>query len=110
MTLKSSNACHHLAEESCWFGISLAYGKMKGAAQVHGRVARPSYSEHRLKNTQQLIERSVRQSPQMLDETLHINSSQLVSNNMTVFTIKCATHSKRVWMTASCERRNNESA
>jgi hypothetical protein len=46
----------------------------------------------------------------MLDETFPINSSQLISNNMTVLTIKRATHSKRVWMTASCERRNDESA
>jgi hypothetical protein len=73
-------------------------------------LARPLYSEHREKNTQQLIKRSVRQSPQMLDETFPINSSQLISNNMTVLTIKRATHSKRVWMTASCERRNDESA
>jgi hypothetical protein len=67
------------------------------------------YSEHRLKNTQQLIERSLRQSPQLLDETFPIYSSQLISHNVTVFTIKRATNSKRVWMTASCERRNDES-
>ena len=73
-------------------------------------LARPLCSEHRLKNTQQLIERSLRQSPQLLDETFPIYSSQLISHNMTVFTIKRATHSKRVWMTASCERRNEESA
>jgi len=71
-------------------------------------LSKPLYSEHRLKNTQQLIERSVRQSPQMLDERFPINSSQLISNNMTVFTIKRATHSKRIWMTASCERRNDD--
>lgn len=73
-------------------------------------LARPLYSEHRLKNTQQLIERSLRQSPQLLDETFPVYSSQLISHNMTVLTIKRATHSKRVWMTASCERRNDESA
>lgn len=73
-------------------------------------LARPLCSEHRLKNTQQLIERSLRQSPQLLDETFPIYSSQLISHNMTVFTSKRATHSKRVWMTASCERRNDESA
>ena len=73
-------------------------------------LARPLYSEHRLKNTQQLIKRSVRQSPQMLDETFPINSSQLISHNMTVFAIKRATHSKRVWMSASCERGNDKSA
>ena len=71
-------------------------------------LARPLYSEHRLKNTQQLIERSLRQSPQSLDETFPIYSSQLISHNMTVLTIKRATHSKRVWMTASCERRNDD--
>ena len=73
-------------------------------------LARPLHSEHRLKNTQQLIECSLRQSPQLLDETFPIYSSQLISHNVTVFTIKRATHSKRVWMTASCERRNDESA
>ena len=73
-------------------------------------LATPLHSEHRLKNTQQLIERSLRQSPQLLDETFPIYSSQLISHNVTVFTIKRATHTKRVWMTASCERRNDESA
>ena len=73
-------------------------------------LARPLYSEHRLKNTQQLIERSLRKSPQLLDETFPVYSSQLISYNVTVFTIKRATHSKRVWMNASCERRNDESA
>ena len=87
-----------------------AWGNIRGLVRCMAVLARPLYSEHRLKNTQQLIERSVRQSPQMLDETFPINSSQLISHNMTVFTIKRATHSKRVWMTASCERRNEESA
>ena len=73
-------------------------------------LARPLYSEHRLKNTQQLIERSLRQSPQLLDETFNIYSSQLISHNVTVLPIKRTTHSKRVWMTACCERRNDESA
>ena len=47
-------------------------------------LSKPLYSEHRLKNTQQLIERSVRQSPQMLDERfpipLYQQRSPLVSN------------------------------
>jgi hypothetical protein len=73
-------------------------------------LARLLQSEHRLKNTQQLNERSLRQSPQMLDETLSIYSSQLISHNVAVFTIKGATHTKRVWMTASCVLRNDESA
>ena len=73
-------------------------------------LARPLHSEHRLKNTHQLIERSLRQSPQLLDKTFPIYSSQLISHNVTVFTIKRAMHTKRVWMTASCERRNDESA
>lgn len=73
-------------------------------------LARPLYSKHRLKNTQQLIERGLRQSPQLPDETFPIYSSQLISHNMTVFAVKRATHPKRVWMTASCERRNDESA
>jgi hypothetical protein len=71
---------------------------------------RPLHSEHRLKNTQQLIERSLRQSPKLLHETLPIYSSQLISHNVTIFTIKRATHTKGVWMTASRERRNDESA
>ena len=66
--------------------------------------------EHRLKNTQQLIERSLRQYPQLLDETILIYSPQLISHNVTVFTIKRATHTKRVRMSASCKRRNDESA
>ena len=73
-------------------------------------LARPLQREHRLKNTQQLVKRSLRQSPQLLDETFSIYSSQLISHNVAVFTIKGATHTKRVWMTASCERRNDESA
>jgi hypothetical protein len=89
-------------------------GLVQSFPKVWGRciasLARPLQSEHRLKNTQQLIERSLRQSPQLLDETFPIYSSQLISHNVTVFTIKRATHSKRVWMTASCERRNDESA
>lgn len=74
------------------------------------RCSRFLNSEHRLKNIQQLIERSLRKSPQMLDETLPVYSSQLVSHNVTVFPVKNATHAKRVWMTASCERRNDECA
>jgi hypothetical protein len=73
-------------------------------------LATPLHSEHRLKNTQQLIERSLRQSPQLLDETFPIYSSQLISHNVTVFTIKRTTHTKRVWMTASWKWRNDESA
>jgi hypothetical protein len=73
-------------------------------------LARSLHSEHRLKNTQQIIERSLRQSPQLLNETFPIYSSQLISYNVTVFAVKRATHTKRVWMTASCERRNDESA
>ena len=37
-----SNAGHHLPAESCWFGISLGYGKLEGAGQVHGRVSQAS--------------------------------------------------------------------
>ena len=73
-------------------------------------LARPLHSEHRLKNTQQFIQRSLRQSPQSLDETLPIYSPQLISHNKTVFALKAATHTKRVWMPASRERRNNESS
>ena len=72
-------------------------------------LARLLHSEHRLKNTQQFIERSLRQSPQLLEETFPIYSPQLISNNVTVFTIKLTTHTKWVWMTASCEWRNDES-
>jgi len=72
-------------------------------------LARPLHSEHRLKNTQQLIERSLLQSPQLLEETFPIYSPQLISYNVTVFTIKRTTHTKRVWMTACCEWRNDES-
>jgi hypothetical protein len=38
----AANAGHHLAAESCWFGISLGYGKLDGAGQVHGRVSQAS--------------------------------------------------------------------
>jgi len=72
-------------------------------------LARLLHSEHRLKHTQQLIERSLRQSSQWLDETFPVYSSQLISHNVTVFPDKCATHTKRIWMTTSCERRNDES-
>ena len=91
-------------------GSHWATGSWRGRVRCTAVLARPLCSEHRLKNTQQLIERSLRQSPQLLDETFPIYSSQLISHNVTVFTIKRATHSKRVWMTASGERRNDESA
>ena len=71
-------------------------------------LARPLHSEHRLKNTQPLIQRSLRKNPQSLDETDPINSPQLISHNMTVFAIRAASYTKRVWISASCERRNNE--
>ena len=73
-------------------------------------LARPLHSEHRLKNTQQLIQRRLRQTPQSLDETVPIYRPQLISHNMTVFAIKPATYTKGVWMSASGERCNNESA
>ena len=73
-------------------------------------LARPLHSEHRLKNTQQLIQGSLRETPQSLDETVPIYSPQLISHNMTVFAIKPATYTKRVWMAASGERRDDESA
>ncbi len=81
----------------------------EGRVRCMAVLARLLQSEHRLKDTQQLIECSLRQSPQMLDETFSIYSSQLISHNVAVFTIKGATHTKRVWMTASCEWRNDES-
>jgi hypothetical protein len=73
-------------------------------------LARPLHSEHRLKNTQQLIQRRHRQTPQSLDETFPIHSLQLISHNMAILALKPATHTKRVWMAASGERGNNESA
>ena len=72
--------------------------------------ARPLHSEHRLKDTQQLSQRSLRQTPQSLDESVPIDGPQLVRHNMTFFAVKLTTHTKRVWMSASCERCNNESA
>ncbi len=71
-------------------------------------LARPLHSEHRLKNAQQLSQRSLRQSPQSLDETLPVYGPQLVRHNMTIFAIKAAANTKWVWMAASGERRNNE--
>ena len=73
-------------------------------------LARPLHSEHRLKDTQKLSQRRLRQTPQPLDETVPINGPQLIRHNMTFFAVKLATHTKRVWMSASCERCNNESA
>jgi hypothetical protein len=72
-------------------------------------LARPLHSEHSLQNNQQLIQRSLRKTPQSLDETVLIYSPQLINYNMTVFAIKPATHTKGVWMSASGERRNNKS-
>ena len=77
---------------------------------VLARPLRPLQSEHRLKNTQQLSQRSLRQAPQSLDESFSINGPELVSHNMTVFAIKLATHTERVWMAAGGERRHNEGA
>ena len=64
-------------------------------------LARPLHSEHRLKNTQHLLERSLRKTPQSLDESVSINCSQLISHNMADLAIKPATHTKWVWMAAS---------
>ena len=72
-------------------------------------LARPLHSEHRLHDTQQLSQRRLRQTPQSLDETIAIDGPQLVWHNVTFFAVKLATHTKRVWMSASCERRNNKS-
>ena len=72
-------------------------------------LARPLHSEHRLKDTQQLSQCRLRQTPQPLDETVPIDGPQLVRHYMTFFAVKLATHTKRVWMSASCERCNNES-
>lgn len=80
------------------------------AAQVDGDVSRPLHSKHRPQNTQQLIQRSLRQSPQVLDKTIPINSPQLIGYNVAVFAIKPATHTKRISMTAGCEGCNNKSA
>jgi hypothetical protein len=73
-------------------------------------LARPLHSKHRLKNTQQLSQSSLRQTPQPLDETFTIYGPQLVRYNMSFFSVKLAPHTKRVWMSASCQRGNNESA
>lgn len=73
-------------------------------------LERPLHSEHRLKNTWQLIQRSLRQTPQSLDEMSPIHSSQLISHNMTIFPIKSVSHTTRLWMAASFQRRNHESA
>ncbi|CAK6690712.1 hypothetical protein IFHNHDMJ_00870 [Synechococcus sp. CBW1107] len=73
-------------------------------------LARHLHSEHRLKNTQQLSQRSLRKTPQSLDESFPIYGPQLVRHNMTFFAVKLATHTKRVWMAASRERGNNEGA
>ena len=81
------NAGHNLPEESCWFGISLGSEKFKVAFRCLVVLARPLHNEHRLKNTQQLINRSLRQTPQSLDETVPIYSPQLISQNMTDFAI-----------------------
>ena len=73
-------------------------------------LARPLHSEHRLKNSQQLSQRSLGQTPQSLDETFTIYDPQLVRHNMSFFAVKLATHTKRIWMSTSCQRSNNESS
>jgi hypothetical protein len=87
-----------------------AWGNRRGQVRCIAVLARPLHSEHRLKNTEQLIKRSLRETPQSVDETVPIYSPQLISDNMTIFTLKPATHTKREWMSASCERGNNKSA
>ena len=73
-------------------------------------LARLLHSEHRLKNTKQLIYCSLGQTPQSLDKTVYIYSSQLISHHVTVLALKPAPHTKGVWMTTGGERRNNEGA
>jgi hypothetical protein len=87
-----------------------ACGNRRGRVRCIAVLARHLHSEHRLKNTQQLIKRSLRESPQLLDETVPIYSPKLISDNMTIFPLKAATHTKRVWMSASCKRGNDKSA
>ncbi len=69
-------------------------------------IARPSYSKHSLQNTQQFIYFSVRQTSQALYKSTHVDSPQLVCNNLAIFTIELAAHPKGVRMTSSCERSN----
>ena len=90
--------------------LAWAWGNRRGQVRCIAVIARPLHSEHRLKNTEQLIKRSLRETPQSVDETVPIYSPQLISDNMTIFTLKAATYAKRVWMSASCERGNNKSA
>jgi len=73
-------------------------------------LARPLRSEHGLKHTQQLIKCSLQETPQSLAETVPIYSHQLISYNLTSFAVKPATDTKGVWMSASCNRSNNNSA
>ena len=87
-----------------------AWGNIRELVRCMAVLAGPLHSEHRLKNTQQLIKRSFRESPQSFDETVPIYSPKLISDNMTIFPLKPATHTKRVWMSASCERGNDKSA
>jgi hypothetical protein len=61
-----------------------------------------------MQNSQKLVQGSLRQTPQSLDETVPIYSPELISHNMTIFAIKPATNTKRVWMSACRERRNNK--
>jgi len=55
----AANARDHLPGERCWFGILLGTGNWRGRVRCMAVLARPLHSEHRLKNTQQLIERSL---------------------------------------------------
>ena len=51
----------------------------------------------------------LRQTPQSRDEMVPLYSPKLISHNLTVFALlKPETHTKRLWVSASCEWHKNE--
>lgn len=73
-------------------------------------LSRPLHSQHRLKNTPQIMQRSLRQIPQSRVETVPVYRSELIGHRLTVCTLKPARCTKRVRISARLERRNRESA
>ena len=68
-----------------------------------------SRCEHFLKHRQYTLECATRYATQIAHQTFTINRTQLVQNYMASFTFETAWHAERIFVAASCERRDDMS-
>jgi len=72
-------------------------------------LARPLHSKHSLQNTKEFSQRCVGQTSQTFDEAISIDYPQLISHHVPILAVESAAHTKGVWMTTCCERRDDKS-